>query len=458
MMRVRNIVSLTIFSAPLMFFSNGSISAFKILAIILLLLLVHERFKYKHYSLVGIGPFWPFIVGFLAYNVVIQIMFGLFGAMAYSGYESMDSSKPLTRLGVQLLSFMLIVALTVYIYRYGRQKPSVVIKPVIIVLKLLLLVSGYELASIYIGLPKVPLYFGGAGSEVSQNFSNFLDPTRIHSLAGEPRFYAVVLAVAFNAALFFFAHSYGKLTTRAKLKYALFLPYTFILLLCTQSTSGIIALVLLLPFTFVLSKGISFGNKTKMVGFLVGINLVLYPVIADLVQTRVVDRIRDEMLSDNHLNTADAAYVDVPILGLISFDATDATPLVLLLDKPFLAITGVGYGNISTYVKPYLPDYSGYWGYGFQGIVEPNLAWLKSILSYGVIGNLILVILYWKFLKHYRAYGHLYNNMLLLSFYTSTSVFWCAYFLTSPMLVLVWFFAFHAAILERYSATRIFFR
>ncbi|MBU1223561.1 MAG: hypothetical protein KKA22_02150 [Gammaproteobacteria bacterium] len=448
MIPVRYIVSLAIFSAPLMFFSIGSISAFKILAAFLLLLLIRELIEFKYYFLIGQGSFWSIIVGFMVYNIVVQILFGVFGVVFYGGYASMDSSAPLNRLGAQLFSIALIYALTVYIYRYGRQKQIVVAKPVIIALKLLLIVSAYELVSIFFNLPKVPMYLEVEASEVHQNMSNILGINRINSLAGEPRFYSVILAVAFNSIFFYFAHFYARLGILSKLKYAFLLVFIILLILHTQSTSGLIALSLLLPLTFGLSKGISFSNKVKLIGLIAVIFMSLSPLIVDLVQTRVIERISEEMLSDKYLGTDGAAYVEVPGAGLVSFDATDATPLVLLLDKPFLAITGLGYGNISTYVKPYLPYYSGYWGYGYQGVVEPNMAFLKSILNYGIIGNLILIILYWKFFKHYRTYGCQYSGMQLTSFYALTSVLICSYTVTSPMLVPIWFFAFHAAILD----------
>ena len=428
-----------------MFFSIGSISAFKIFVVFLLLLLVRELIQFKRYSFAGMGSFWQLIVGFMGYNIVVQILFGFFGAMAYGDYASMESSSPLNRLGTQLFSFALMCTLTVYIYRYGRQKPTVVTKPVMIVVKLLLIVSVYELLSIYFNLPKVPMYLDGGAGEVHQNVSNVLGVYRINSLAGEPRFYSVLLAVLFNSMLFYFSHTYARLRTQKKVKYALLLIFILLLILHTQSTSGIMAIGIILPLTLLVSKGINFSNKIRLVSFIATVLLILSPLIIDLVQTRVIERISEEMLS---VEIKDAAYVDVPGIGLVSLDATDATPLVLLLDKPFLAIIGVGYGNISTYVKPYLPYYGGYWGYGYQGIVEPNFAFVKNILNHGIIGNLMLLILYWKFLKHNRVYGHLYSDMQLTSFYTLTGVLICSYTISSPMLIPIWFFAFHAALLD----------
>src|SRR5438445_10843581 len=145
-MRIRVLVSLAIFFAPLMFFSVQSISAFKILAVLLFLALILETVYWKRYSLGKRGSFFPIIVGFVVYNLVVQISFGLWGAIQYMDYESVDSSRPLNRLGAQLFSFILICILTIYIYRYGQQNPHVVTRPAIAGLKLLLLVSVYELA------------------------------------------------------------------------------------------------------------------------------------------------------------------------------------------------------------------------------------------------------------------------------------------------------------------------
>ena len=446
-MRLHHIVSLAIFSAPLMFFSIGSLSAYKIVTVFLFLLLFFELFQFRRNSFIGSSSFWPLIVGFMVYSVVVQILFGLLGAVVYGGYASMDTSSPLNRLGTQLFSFALICTLTIYIYRYGRLRPAVVTKPVMIAFKLLLTVSAYELISIYFGLPKVPMYIQGEASEVYQNISNVLGINRISSLAGEPRFFSVILAVVFNSMLFYLAHTYTRLTKLGVVKYVLLLIFILLLILHTQSTSGIIAIGILFLFTLIVSRGVNFTKKVRLLSLFLFILLILSPLIVDVVQTRVVERITEEMLSDNSF--ADAAYVNIPGAGQVAFDATDATPLALLLDKPFLAIVGVGYGNVSTYVKPYLPYYGGYWGYGYQGVVEPNFAFVKNILNHGIIGNLILIILYFKLLRHNRVFGNKYSNIQLISFYTLTGVFICSYTISSPMLVPIWFFAFHAAILDR---------
>lgn len=446
------IVSLTIFSAPLMFFSIGSISIFKILAVLLILLLFRELIGGRYKSIEGLSSFWPLIAGFLGYNIAIQILFGLWGAVAYGDYPTLESAAPLNRLGVQLLSFMLIYAVTVYIYRYGRQKPTTITKPLTMCLTLMLVVSAYELLSIFFGFPKLPVTLEGQINEVNQNLSNMVGSYRIHSLAGEPRFYSVILGVVFNCLLLLFTHFYSQLAVAGKIRYLFLMAFILLLILLTQSSSGMLLIGILLPISFILSKNIRMLNKVRVFGLMVFIFSLMSPLIIDLVQTRVVERISEEMLSDKYIGTSDAAYIDVPGVGPVSFDATDVTPFALLLDKPFLIITGVGYGNISTYVKPYLPYYGGYWGYDYQGVVEPNMAFLKIFLNHGLIGTLMLMVLYWRFKKHYNTYAHQYSKMQLASFYTLTSVFICTYTVTSPMLVPIWFFAFHAALLDGCSS------
>jgi len=429
-----------------MYFSYGTFSIAKVISISVLLFPTTIINLYKSITQKKDKKF-IILVNFIIYSITIQIIFGLIGILLYSNLRSDDSATPLNRFCLQFLNTVVTYVIAICIYYYGYKKPSNIVRPFILSIKIMLTVSIYELLAIYIGLEPLKLYLSGEVSTVNQNFTELLGGARIHSIAGEPRFYAVILAVLFCSIFYYFMHYFTSYKPLTRLKYFFLLFYLVILIIYTQSTSGIIQLTILFSLLFLFTNGIKNKVKYKMLFFLVFILICIFPIIKDVVVNRVFDRIDQEMLSDQYMDNPLAAYVEIPILGPIAFDATDASPIALLIDKPYVAFFGLGRGNISTFVKPYLPFYGGYWGYDYQGIVEPNQVWLKSILNLGLIGNGILLYLFYLFHKDYSKNNKSYNPMTTYSYYLVCSIFICTFSLSSPMLEVVWFFAFHAGIL-----------
>ena len=440
---------LAIFFAPLMFFSLGSVSLFKFFSTLGLLFLGIKYLTHPIKISDVRNKYWNVLIIFFCYSILIEIFMGIVGIFLYSDFPSDGGSYPLSRFLVQLYSNILIISIAGVIYYSTIINPQVVIKPLLLSIKILLLVAFYELLSFYFALPILPMYLSGGVSEVNQNISEVLSTGRLHSLAGEPRFFSALLAVTSNTLLFCFV-KFKKKWHFKKCFLVLFM-YIFIIFcnLYTQSTSGFLLTAILLIISFPLFFGFSSRAAMGIVVPFLLITLFLSPIIIDVIQARVFDRISQEVLSLDNVGAWDYAYVDVPFLGMMSFDATDATPFVLLIEKPFFILTGVGFGNVSTFVKPYLPSYGGYWGYGYTGIVEPNLGFIKALANYGLMGNIILLYLYGKFYLNYRKFHKNYSTIQLISFYTLTGVFISSLSIASPMLIPLWFFAFHCAILDK---------
>jgi hypothetical protein len=388
------------------------------------------------------------LIYFSIYTLTVQFVFGIAGILLYADMPASSGSHPASRFSVQFFSSLQLYAFSYLLYRFAQRAPQVPSKAFRLSILLMITVGVCEIFSIYAGGPSIPLTLWGRFSTVNQNLSSTFGSTRIHGLAGEPRFFAALLVILINALIF--GVILNKLRTARLIRHrriAIFLgvPTLLVLLFHTQSSSGLIMLFPTVIFTFFIYKKSALGS-IKLTIYVALVSILFAPLLYDLIITRVIERVQEEVLSDQYFGSELAAYVEVPIIGMIALDATDATPMVLLLDNPLLAITGIGMGNISTYVKPFLPFYGGYWGYGFTGIVEPNLGILKSILNFGLFGNFLLIFFLFEATRHYRRYVDLYDVRMVFSFFLCVGGFVCNYLFSAPFISVFFFYSFHAGL------------
>jgi len=451
---ISRLLALQVFLYPLLFLSVGGVSAVKLIGVILLFLVVFNWTKSGLRARIpSVQNPARLLILFVAYTLVCQFIFGLFGVALYGELPASGGSEPIERFAVQLFASLQLYAFSYLLYEFAQRKPEIPSKAFQFAILLMIATGVYEVFSIYVGGPSIPLTLAGGDAIVNQNLSELLGARRLHGLAGEPRFFAALAVMLLNALIFaVIIRKTHDARSRRHRRVGMFLgvPILLVLIFQTQSSSGLIMLALM-PLMTVLILKQSFATKIKLAVFTTLIALLFAPLLFDLFATRVIERIQEEVVSTQHLGSEMSAYVDVPIVGLIAMDATDATPMALLLDKPFLAITGLGVGNISTYVKPYLPNYGGYWGYGFTGIVEPNLGILKAILNYGLIGNFLLIFAFWKFSRHYKQFGFAYDQRMVFSYFLCMGSIFSTYLFTAPFISALSFLSFHAGLVTSFD-------
>lgn len=451
---ISRLLALQVFFYPLLFLSVDGVTPAKVIGVILLILVVVRWIKAGPHAQISIGRKPASLLTFFAvYTLGCQLVFGMAGIALYGDLPASGGSEPGVRLATQLIASLQLFAFCWLLYEFSQHMPRLPSKAFRFSMLLMIATGAYEIFSIYVGGPAVPLTLGGSEALVNQNPSALLGARRLHGLAGEPRFFAVLAVILLNAVVYTaIARRAPDPSSRKRHKAAMFVgvPILLILIFQTQSSSGLIMLVLVPLATLLIVKR-SFATTARFALVAAVIAIGSSPLLADLFATRVVERIAEEVISDQHWATEQSAYLDVPVLGWIAMDATDATPMALLVDRPLLAITGLGVGNISTYVKPYLPHYGGYWGYGFTGIVEPNLGALKAILNYGVIGNLMLISVFGKFVRHYRRHSMAYSDRATCSFFLCTGSVLSTYLFTAPFISVLAFLSFHAGLVASFD-------
>lgn len=447
-------LALQVFLYPLLFLSVGGATPVKVIGIILLLLIFIRWTKggFDVQITLGRKP-ENFLVYFSTYALVCQLAFGIVGIALYGELPASGGSEPALRLATQIIVSFQLYAFCYLLYEFAQRVPQLPSKAFRLSMFLMVAAGVYETLAVYVGGPAIPLTIAGGEAIVNQNLSELLGVRRTHGLAGEPRFFAVLVVMLLNALIFTAItrrtnDAYSRKRWRAMIYVAV--PILLVLIFQTQSSSGLIMLVLVPLATLLIVKR-SFTTTAKFALVTAIITAVFAPLLIDLFTNRVVERIQEEVISDQYFGMELSAYVDIPVLGLFAMDATDATPMVLLIEKPFLAITGLGMGNISTYVKPYLPSYGGYWGYGFTGIVEPNLGALKAILNHGLIGNMILILIFGKLVHHYRCYGTAYDDRAIFSLFLCTGSILSSYLFTAPFLSALPFLSYHAGLVTSFD-------
>lgn len=451
---ISRLLALQVFLYPLLFLSMGGVTPVKVIGIILLLLALIRWSKAGLDAQITIGRKPAnLLVYFAIYALVCQLVFGIIGIALYGELPASGGSVPVLRLATQIIVSLQLYAFCCLLYEFAQRMPELPSKAFRLSMLLMVATGVYETLAIYVGGPAIPLTIGGGEAVVNQNLSELLGVRRTHGLAGEPRFFAVLAVMLLNALIFTaITRRTNDAHSRKRWRAMIFIavPVLLVLIFQTQSSSGLIMLVLVPLATLLIVKR-SFATTAKFAMVAAVMAVVFAPLLVDLFTTRVVERIQEEVISDQYFGMELSAYVDIPVLGLFAMDATDATPMVLLIDKPFLAITGLGMGNISTYVKPYLPNYGGYWGYGFTGIVEPNLGVLKAILNYGMIGNLILIFIFGKFVRHYRRYGTAYDDRAIFSLFLCTGSIFSTYLFTAPFISALPFLSYHAGLVTSFD-------
>lgn len=451
---ISRLLAIQVFLYPLLFLSIDGVTPAKVIGVFLLFLVLLRAIRADHRAHVPVG--WKptsLMTLFVAYTIGCQLVFGMAGMALYGDLPASGGSEPSVRLATQLVASLQLFAFCWLLYEFAQRAPGLPSKAFRLSMLLMIATGIYEIFSIYVGGPAVPLTLAGSEAMVNQNFSALLGARRLHGLAGEPRFFAVLAVMLLNALIYtVIARQAPHPSSGKRYRVAIFVgaPILLVLIFQTQSSSGLIMLVLLPLATLLIVKR-SFATTARFAIISAVIAIGFAPLLSDLFATRVVERIAEEVISDQHWGAEHSAYVEVPVLGWVALDATDATPMALLVDKPLFAITGLGVGNISTYVKPYLPHYGGYWGYGFTGIVEPNLGALKAILNHGVIGNLMLILIFSKFVRHYRRHSTAYSDRELFSFFLCTGSILSTYLFTAPFISAFAFLSFHAGLIASFN-------
>jgi hypothetical protein len=107
-------------------------------------------------------------------------------------------------------------------------------------------------------------------------------------------------------------------------------------------------------------------------------------------------------------------------VGRVTVDGNDAPVARMLIDKPWLVFTGVGYGFQTVFAHEYLLKYdSGMLDSFYEGYITPNIALLNHLSNYGIILFLFIFFDGLKTVKKLLKYN-LRNDFRFIVIYFST--------------------------------------
>lgn len=336
---------------------------------------------------------------FCFYSLSVTFLSGLASMVMFQGYEAVWSANPSVRFLIQFCQLIFVILYCIILVQKIKFYDCYQLyKAFRLIIVLVILFGYFELFMKLYVLADFPATIKGDVIKLNSHQGHSL---RIHSLLGEPRFLATFLVTVFWCDVFY----------PVKRNF-IFLLSIIPLLFLTKSTSGFLFFIIL-PVIIVLFRSENMVGlmKSSILGFVVVLVISLFA--RDVVTERVVERLQTEVLTTAE---ADRQLLNTPL----SLDAPDLTPAVLALSNPEFLVFGVGINIISNYVRPILPYYGGYWGVDYKGVVEPNLGFLKILLSYGIIGVLMTVIIVKKpakrisdkFTKYY--YNLLFSWVILI--------------------------------------------
>jgi len=195
---------------------------------------------------------------------------------------------------------------------------------------------------------------------------------RLSGINGEPKHLSLYL-VPFILCIWFTVKGDYKIFILQCILVALFLG--------TGSSTGFLAL----GVGFIVSTLVYKNKINDLFSPLILALLFLYLVISNQALYDVfIQRILSYSQGDyaKYIQTA----IALPFIGEITVEGNDAPAIRLLLDNPYLALFGVGYGFDTVFSYPYLLLFdSGFLTSDYEGYITPNNAIVNNLLNIGFI-------------------------------------------------------------------------
>jgi len=202
-----------------------------------------------------------------------------------------------------------------------------------------------------------------------------LQLARLYGLGGEPKHTAALAVMAIGLLL---QRDLGESKETSRSRYHR--PMLLVLLLgvaLTLSTSGWVALVILTVVMTSISSLTRIGNALARRQVLrLGVNLLLGIGAVVLLSTQLGDADREGLLENRLANRLSS------IERVARFEPKDATAITLLLDRPWLLVTGCGVGGVDFFALIYNERID----IGPGAMLTPTYFLTRTVSEVGVVG------------------------------------------------------------------------
>ena len=377
------------------FFLGFDIAFFELLGIILVILVLMNLVAGKRSSLLELTlpRHLGWVYAFFAYafiGLLIGAASAPIGDLTHPSFNNNPAIRPLIQ-GATLLSFM---AASTLVYRLATTRtvtePSwILLKAVYAGITLLLVIALLQFVFWATGHPNwfiVPTAAARAAPQIGDDITGLI---RLSSWAGEPR----TLANNLLLLLPFWLYPNRRFFRRLIPMHRVVVIWGALAFILTFSVSALMALGLLIASSMTLIQG-----RLQLV-----LRLSAVVLVAALLGTMILRTFgsgteplqffgRASVAIRGITETNPYALKPISILGQdIYMDFNEQPVLGMLMDRPEFLLFGVGWGNTTFYVRPYLDEYLGPGSsIRMQQVLRPNMAILRYVADVGLVGMAIL--------------------------------------------------------------------
>ena len=365
-----------------------NIQLFELVGLILLLMVLVNLIATNPSKILNIAlpPHLLWVFAFFAYALV-SLLLGATLAPEYNLVNPTINNDPLFRPLIQGGSLVVTFVASILVYRLarGREESSGhLLSAVYLSVGLLLMVAFIQLFLTRSGYPEwfvVPTSSPGEERLITDDFSGLV---RLSSWAGEPRTFANTLLLLLPVLLYARNPAIRRLVPMRPV----FLLWGAVAFLFTFSASAVVALGLIfaLHLLFAAKRHVILG-----IGILAfGAVLALWSLDLTLGEVPIFNR---TVVSIQRVFSGSYEVAKpVSLLGTdIYMDFNEQPVLGMLLDNPTHLLFGVGWGNITFYVRPYLDEFLGPGASTrIQSVIRPNMTLLRFLGDVGIVGTGIL--------------------------------------------------------------------
>jgi hypothetical protein len=278
----------------------------------------------------------------------------------------------------QIKLLAIIFEITLGFYLIQKMRMERIVLPMLFVLKLLVILGVYQVIAIKFNLPNWAMYYDSNKIAYDAGFGQ-----RISSLAGEPKYFAVVLSLLIS-------YLFYKLLTSSASRFDLvFLFLSFICLYYSASALGYVATALALLISFIWAYNNIATSRKLYVAYVLMIFVCYILLFSKFDIYDIFSRASHKELLEGIAFNLDTVLI---------FDDLVKIPLLVWINHFYYIITGYGYGLLHLFALEFIGEAS--WYSVEMGYIDSNVGFISQVSNYGVVLFSVFIVSAYKLSKN----------------------------------------------------------